>query len=73
MGEIHEQFWFADLESLGPVRIVEPDQYTAVAPLQKAPLQVPKIVFGPPIQTGAPGFAGHALGTDVLHPIRARW
>src|SRR5437588_9164794 len=39
---------FKDFESLGLFQIVEP-----VAMLQKAPQQVPKIVFGPPIQTGA--------------------
>src|SRR5947207_14610109 len=42
-----------DLESLGLFQIVEPDQYTAVAMLPKAPQQVPKIVSSPPIQTSA--------------------
>ena len=48
----------SDIESLGLFQIVEPDQSIAVAMLQKAPQQVPKIASGPPIQTGAPAFSG---------------
>jgi len=41
---------FNDLESPGLFQIVEPDQRAAAAMFQKAPRQVPKIVFDPPIQ-----------------------